>query len=96
MLKKNGAVVESDDFTAKTPRGMVEVHNIIGKFNVSADPKQPIFATLADPKFRADAKARNLDVVSATGQEVEALVRRTLDVPQEDLDAMNRLLAPKK
>src|SRR5689334_17272899 len=43
VLKKNGAQIEGDDFTAKTPRGPVEVHNIIGKFNVSADPKQPIF-----------------------------------------------------
>jgi len=43
VLKKNGAVIESDDFTAKTPRGPIEVHNLIGKFNVSADPKQPIF-----------------------------------------------------
>src|SRR5215467_11007995 len=41
VLKKTGAVVEADDFTAKTPRGMVPVHNIIGKYNVSADPKQP-------------------------------------------------------
>jgi Zn-dependent M28 family amino/carboxypeptidase len=43
VLKKNGAVIESDDFTAKTPRGPIDVHNIIGKFNVTADPKQPIF-----------------------------------------------------
>src|ERR1051325_5735198 len=43
VLKKTGAQVEGDDFTATTPRGPVEVHNIIGKFNVSADPKQPIF-----------------------------------------------------
>src|SRR5215510_463055 len=43
VLKKNRAQLEGDDFTAKTPRGAVEVHNIIGKFNVSADPQQPIF-----------------------------------------------------
>lgn len=43
VLKKDGAQVEADDFTATTPRGAVAVHNIIGKFNVSADPKQPIF-----------------------------------------------------
>lgn len=43
VLKKDGAQVEADDFTAMTPRGPVAVHNIIGKFNVSADPKQPIF-----------------------------------------------------
>ncbi len=43
VLKKDGAVVAGDDFTASTPRGMVAVHNIIGKFNVTADPKQPVF-----------------------------------------------------
>jgi glutaminyl-peptide cyclotransferase len=43
VLKKNGAQIEADDFTAITPRGRVEVHNIIGKFNVRPDPKQSIF-----------------------------------------------------
>jgi Zn-dependent M28 family amino/carboxypeptidase len=43
VLKKDGAQIEADDFVAHTPRGPVNVHNIIGKFNVSADPKQPIF-----------------------------------------------------
>jgi glutaminyl-peptide cyclotransferase len=43
VLKKNGAVIESDDFTAQTPRGPIAVHNLIGKFNVSADPNQKIF-----------------------------------------------------
>src|SRR5579872_1271015 len=43
VLQKNGARLEADDFTASTPRGPVAVHNIIGKFNVTADPKQPIF-----------------------------------------------------
>jgi glutaminyl-peptide cyclotransferase len=43
VLQKDGAALEADDFTAKTPRGPVLVHNIIGKFNASADPKQPIF-----------------------------------------------------
>src|SRR5437773_11379614 len=43
VLKKDGAQVEGDDFSAKTPRGVVLVHNIIGKFNVTADPNQPIF-----------------------------------------------------
>jgi Zn-dependent M28 family amino/carboxypeptidase len=43
VLKKNGAVIESDDFTAQTPRGPIAVHNIIGKFNVSTDPNQKIF-----------------------------------------------------
>jgi hypothetical protein len=43
VLKKDAAVIDSDDFTAQTPRGPVEVHNIVGKFNVTADPQQPIF-----------------------------------------------------
>jgi Zn-dependent M28 family amino/carboxypeptidase len=43
ILQKDGAQIETDDFTATTPRGPVPVHNIIGKFNMSADPKQDIF-----------------------------------------------------
>jgi len=57
VLQKNGARIEADDFTATTPRGAVPVHNIIGKFNVSADPKQQIlilaghYDTLFQPGF---------------------------------------------
>jgi glutaminyl-peptide cyclotransferase len=43
VLQKDGARIEADDFTATTPRGPIAVHNIIGKFNVSTDPKQEIF-----------------------------------------------------
>jgi glutaminyl-peptide cyclotransferase len=43
VLQKDGAQIEADNFTASTPRGPVPVHNIIGKFNVTADPRQPIF-----------------------------------------------------
>jgi Zn-dependent M28 family amino/carboxypeptidase len=43
VLAKNGAKIETDDFTAPTPRGEVAVHNIIGKFNVTPDPAQKIF-----------------------------------------------------
>ena len=43
VLKKDGAQIETDDFMADTPRGPVPVHNIIGKFSVGTDPKQPIF-----------------------------------------------------
>jgi Zn-dependent M28 family amino/carboxypeptidase len=42
-IRKDGGQIEADNFTAKTPRGSVAVHNIIGKFNVSSDPKQKIF-----------------------------------------------------
>lgn len=57
VLQKDKARVESDDFTASTPRGPVAVHNLIGKFNVTADPVQPIFIlaghydTLFQPGF---------------------------------------------
>jgi glutaminyl-peptide cyclotransferase len=57
VLRKDGAQIEADDFTAKTPRGAVAVHTIIGKFNVTADPKQKIFIlaghydTLFQPGF---------------------------------------------
>ncbi|HEY2383412.1 MAG TPA: M28 family peptidase [Terriglobia bacterium] len=43
VLQKDGAQIEGDDFTASTPLGRQPVHNIIGKFNVSADSRQPIF-----------------------------------------------------
>jgi glutaminyl-peptide cyclotransferase len=43
VLTRDGADIETDDFTADTPRGSVAVHNIIGKFSADADPKQPIF-----------------------------------------------------
>src|ERR1700729_833746 len=40
VLQKDEAQIEEDDFVASTPRGPVPVHNIIGKFNVTADPHQ--------------------------------------------------------
>jgi glutaminyl-peptide cyclotransferase len=43
VLTTDGAQIETDDFTAATPRGPVAVHNIIGKFNVTANAKQDIF-----------------------------------------------------
>ena len=43
VLQKDGAQIERDDFTAKTLRGSVPAHNIIGKFNVAANARQPIF-----------------------------------------------------
>jgi Zn-dependent M28 family amino/carboxypeptidase len=57
VLAAAGATVEADNFTAKTPRGNIEVHNIIGKFNVTADPNQAIvilaghYDTLFKPGF---------------------------------------------
>jgi len=43
VIKATGGQIERDDFNTTTPRGPVAVHNIIGKFNVTADPNQPIF-----------------------------------------------------
>jgi len=57
VLQKDGAQIESDNFVATTPRGPLSVHNIIGKFNVSTNPKQRIFVlaghydTLFKPGF---------------------------------------------
>ena len=55
--------------------------------------RQAFDRMVADPKFLDDARAKHLDVVLSTGQEIEALVRRTLSVPRADIDAMNKLLA---
>lgn len=57
VVQKDGGTIETDNFTATTPRGPIAVHNLIGKFNVSNDPKQPIFIlaghydTLFQPGF---------------------------------------------
>jgi glutaminyl-peptide cyclotransferase len=57
VLQKDGARIEADDFTARTRRGPIAVHNIIGKFNVGSDPKQEIlilaghYDTLFQPGF---------------------------------------------
>jgi len=57
ILQKNGAQIEADDFIATTPRGPIAVHNISGKFDVSANPNQDIFVlaghydTLFKPGF---------------------------------------------
>ena len=57
VVQKDGGRLETDDFTAMTPRGAIAVHNLIGKFHASADPRQPIFIlaghydTLFQPGF---------------------------------------------
>jgi Zn-dependent M28 family amino/carboxypeptidase len=43
VVTRDGGEFTTDDFVASTPRGKVPVHNLIGKFNVSSDPRQPIF-----------------------------------------------------
>jgi tripartite-type tricarboxylate transporter receptor subunit TctC len=58
--------------------------------------RQAFDQMVADPKFLEEAHAKHLDVVPSTGQEMEVLVRRTLAVPREDIDAMNKLLAARR
>jgi glutaminyl-peptide cyclotransferase len=68
VLTRNGARIETDDFTATTPRGPIAVHNIIGKFNVTADPKQNIFILAGhyDTLFKPGFIGAN-DGASSTG-----------------------------
>jgi Zn-dependent M28 family amino/carboxypeptidase len=68
VLQKDGAEIEGDDFIATTPRGPVAVHTIIGKFNVSTDPKQDIFVLAGhyDTLFKAGFVGAN-DGASSTG-----------------------------
>ena len=68
VLTKNGARIETDEFTATTPRGPIAVHNIIGKFNVTADPKQTIFILAGhyDTLFKPGFIGAN-DGASSTG-----------------------------
>jgi tripartite-type tricarboxylate transporter receptor subunit TctC len=58
--------------------------------------RQAFDRMVEDPKFLGDAQAKHLDVVPSTGQEIEALVRRTVSIPREDIDAMNKLLSAKR
>lgn len=57
VVSKAGGSIEADVFTATTPRGKVEVRNLIGKFNATTDPQQKIFIlaghydTLFQPGF---------------------------------------------
>jgi tripartite-type tricarboxylate transporter receptor subunit TctC len=49
-----------------------------------------------DPAFLADAQKRHLDIVPSSGQELEAIIKRTLAIPKDDVATMNKLLAVKK
>lgn len=42
VVTRNGGTLESDEFTAQTPRGPIPVRTLIGKFNATNDPAQPI------------------------------------------------------
>jgi hypothetical protein len=46
----------------------------------------------ADPEFIADAQKRGLDVTPGTGEELEEIVRRTVDTPAEALAELKKLL----
>ena len=49
-----------------------------------------------DAAFVADVEARHLELASSSGQEVAAVVERTLATPKDDIAVMNKLLAEKK
>lgn len=68
VVTENGGEFSTDDFTADTPRGKVAVHNLIGKFNVSKDPNQPIFILAGhyDTLFKSGFVGAN-DGGSSTG-----------------------------
>jgi len=51
---------------------------------------------VADPAFLADAAARHVDVLPSHGQDIAAVVARTLSTPADDISIMNKLLAEKK
>ena len=51
---------------------------------------------VVDPAFIADVRARRLDLVPSTGQEIDALIKRTLSTPQTDIAYMRSLLETKK
>ena len=50
---------------------------------------------VADPSFIADVQARRLDLVPGTGQEMDALIERTVSTPQTDIAYMKSLLDTK-
>ncbi len=50
---------------------------------------------VADPSFIADVQARRLDLVPGTGQEMDALIERTVSTPQSDIAYMKSLLDTK-
>jgi alkanesulfonate monooxygenase SsuD/methylene tetrahydromethanopterin reductase-like flavin-dependent oxidoreductase (luciferase family) len=51
---------------------------------------------VVDPDFLADAKKRNLDVVSSSGVELAAVIKRTLAIPHQDIDRLSQLLSAQK
>jgi tripartite-type tricarboxylate transporter receptor subunit TctC len=58
--------------------------------------RQAFDLMVADPAFAAELKAKGLELMPGTGQEVEAIVRRTLSIPRDDIAFMNSLLAAAK
>jgi tripartite-type tricarboxylate transporter receptor subunit TctC len=58
--------------------------------------RQAFDRMVADPEFLADAAARHLEVVPSTGDEVAAVVQRTLSTPADDIAIMSSLLAGKQ
>src|SRR5262245_884003 len=50
-------------------------------------------AMVADAEFRAEAEKRGLDVTPARGEELEAIVNRTIDTPAEALVTLKKILS---
>jgi hypothetical protein len=48
------APIDTDAFTATTPRGPIPVRTIIGKFNVTSDPSQPVIILAGHPRAIVD------------------------------------------
>lgn len=48
---------------------------------------------VGDPTFVADVKSKGLDLIPSTGQEIDAIVKRTLSIPGDDIAAMKALIA---
>jgi tripartite-type tricarboxylate transporter receptor subunit TctC len=74
--------------------------SVLAPPDVSADRvgalREAFDRMVADPDFVADATKRHLDVVPSTGQDVAAVVRRTLSTPEADIAIMKTVLAEKK
>ncbi len=58
--------------------------------------RQAFDRMVADPAFIADVQVRRLDLVPSTGQEVDALIKRTLSTPSADIAYMKDLLTAKQ
>jgi tripartite-type tricarboxylate transporter receptor subunit TctC len=102
-----GVPLVSDLATSEEGRRILEFQNSdsgIG-WSVVAPPTVPanrvavlraaFNKTMVDPEFLADAKKRGFEVDPAAGQELEAIVGRTIATPAEALTRLKNILAVK-